>query len=186
MAQNIFVQLKNQLYAAWKFCLAGRTADWKLNDYPVVTREHKIDPEYTGTRYKQHRYSATVVNWWTLSGSGDTMAEALQDLEKWFATQKQEKAKSRKVLPRPGTKVPIEFASQERVSKHSELARDLLRRVLNVEGAWISDESSLWDFHDLETNDELIVKIKEMYGVDVSDIRSARLCEILERIAAAQ
>ena len=90
------------------------------------------------------------------------------------------------MLPRPGTKVPIEFASQERVGKHPELARDLLRRVIGVEGAWISDESSLSDFHDFETNDELIVKIKEVYGVDVSDIHSARLCEILERIAATQ
>jgi len=32
----------------------------------------------------------------------------------------------------------------------------------------------------------LIAKINEVYGVDVSDIESARLSEILERIAAAQ
>jgi hypothetical protein len=49
----------------------------------------------------------------------------------------------------------------------------------------ISDQSSLWDFHSEETNNALIEKISQVYGVDVSDIESAKLCEILERIAAA-
>jgi len=44
----------------------------------------------------------------------------------------------------------------------------------------------LWDFHSDETNDFLYSKIKETYGVDVSDIESAKLCEILERIAAVR
>ncbi len=44
-----------------------------------------------------------------------------------------------------------------------------------MDWAWISDESSLWDFHSNETDDALIAKIKELYGVDVSDIASARL-----------
>jgi hypothetical protein len=186
MAQNHFVRLKDQIHAAWKFCLAVRKNDWGLNDYPVVIRERKIDPEYIGTQYKQYRYSATIVNWWTLAGLGDTKEEALQALDRRFTTEKLESTQPGKALPRPGTRVPIEFASQERVSKHPELARDLLRRVIGVEGAWISDESSLWDFHVLETNDELITKIREAYGVDVSDIHSAKLCEILERIAATQ
>jgi hypothetical protein len=58
--------------------------------------------------------------------------------------------------------------------------------VLGLDWAWISDESSLWDFHHDETNDALISKIDEVYGVDVSDIQSARLTEILERIATRQ
>ena len=58
-----------------------------------------------------------------------------------------------------------------------------MHRVLELKWAWISDESSLWDFHQDETNDPLVSRIKELYDVDVSDIRSARLSEILERIA---
>ncbi|MGA9586626.1 MAG: hypothetical protein WBQ95_14935 [Terracidiphilus sp.] len=50
--------------------------------------------------------------------------------------------------------------------------------------AWISDESSLWDFHIDETNERMWAKILEVYGVDVSDIESARLSEIFNRIAA--
>jgi hypothetical protein len=182
--QTLLVRSKYRIYAAWKFCLAARKRDWELSDYPVVIREFKANPEYSGPRFRQYRYSAAIVNWWTLAGSGDTKKEALQDLEKHFTTQKLKGQKSGKALPRPGTRVPIEFASQERVSRHPELARDFIRRVLDVEGAWISDESSLGDFHTRETNDELIAKIREIYGVDVADIHSAKLCEILERVAS--
>jgi hypothetical protein len=59
-----------------------------------------------------------------------------------------------------------------------------VHRVLELKWAWISDESSLWDFHQDETNSALISRIKELYDVDVSDIQSARLSEILDRIAA--
>jgi hypothetical protein len=55
-----------------------------------------------------------------------------------------------------------------------------------VDWAWISDESSLWDFHASDDNRALIAKISEVYAVDVSDIESVRLREILERIAAKQ
>jgi hypothetical protein len=37
------------------------------------------------------------------------------------------------------------------------------------------DESSLWDFHGDESNEALPTKIKEVYGVDVSDIRSGEI-----------
>jgi hypothetical protein len=97
-----------------------------------------------------------------------------------------EKKEASEPLPRPGTRVPIKFASQERVKAQAELAKDFTQRVLELEWAWISDGSSLWDFHTNESNDALYAKIKEIYGVDVSDIQSARLSEILERIAAEQ
>jgi hypothetical protein len=123
---------------------------------------------------------------WGLAGGGNTETEALQCLEKNLATAKMERASSGISLPRPGKRVPIQFASQERVSAHPELAEDFAHRVLGLDWAWISDESSLWDFHHDETNDALISKIDEVYGVDVSDIQSARLTEILERIATRQ
>ena len=186
MAQTFIIRMKEQILALWKLCMSIRKVDWELSDYPVVLREQEPDPEYIGTRLKWHQYRAVIVNWWVLDGSGDTKEEALQDLDKQFTTQKLERGKSGKALPRPGTKVPIEFASQERVNRHSELAEDFVRRVLGLDWAWISDESSLWDFHHDETNDALISKINEIYGVDVSDIQSARLSEILERIAAEQ
>jgi hypothetical protein len=182
---NRAVRTKNQLHALWKLCLSIRKRDWELRDYPVVISEREVDPNYVGTRLKQNRYAAFIVNW-ALAGAGDTEREALQALDKTFATVKAERMRTGTLLPRPGTRVPIQYACQERVGAHSELADDFVHRILELDWAWISDESSLWDFHHDETNDTLISKIKELYGVDVSDIQSARLSEILERIAATQ
>jgi hypothetical protein len=181
-----FVTIKNESRARWKWLLSLFKRDWTLSDYPISVREHEIDASYVGTRLKQHRYSAQIVNWWAISGQGDTKAEALQELQKWFVTAKDEKAKQGKTLPRPGAHVAIEFAPRERVNAHAELAEDFIRRVLNLNWAWISDESSLWDFHSSDDNQYLIAKINEVYGVDVSDIDSARLWQILDRIAISR
>ncbi len=183
---SFVVTVKNRIRAWWKWFLSLFKRDWNLSDYPISVREHEIDPSYVGTRLKQHRYTAQIVNWWVISGGGDTKTEALQELQKNFATVKVEKAKDGKKLPRPGTHVEIEFASRERVNAHAELAEDFVRRVLNLDWAFISDASSLWDFHHAETNEAVIARIREVYGVDVSDIESAKLSEILERIATTQ
>lgn len=78
--------------------------------------------------------------------------------------------------------MPIELAANNRVEQHSELAKDFIRRILEVNWAWISDESELSDFHEDETNDKIIEKIRRIYGVDVSDISSGNLADIFDRI----
>lgn len=70
-----------------------------------------------------------------------------------------------------------------RVGQHSELAKDFVKRVLALDWAWISDESSLWDFHGDETNASLNEQIRLVYGVDVSDISSGNLADIFDRIS---
>jgi hypothetical protein len=114
-----------------------------------------------------------------MSGNGNTRQEALADLGRHFG---QYKAKENK-LPRPGTKVPIEFADSDRVKQHPGLAKEFFEQILEVDWAWISDKSSLWDFHGEETNDRFIEKIRHVYGVDVSDILNGNLADIFERIA---
>jgi hypothetical protein len=183
---SFVLTVKNRIRAWWKWFLSLFKRDWILSDYPISVREHEIDPSYVGTRLKQHRYTAQIVNWWVISGGGDTKIEALEELHKSFATAKAKKAKDGKKLPRPGTHVEIEFASRERVNAHAELAEDFIRRVLNLDWAVISDESSLWDFHSSDDNQDLIAKINEVYSVDVSDIQSAKLWQILDRIAASR
>jgi hypothetical protein len=88
--------------------------------------------------------------------------------------------------PPEETPRPIEFAPQDRVDAHPALLDDFIHRILELEGAFISDESSLWDFHMDMNNEELLARIKQGYGVDVSDIESANIAEILERIAATR
>jgi len=174
-----------KIRAWWKYLLSFFKQDWDLSDYPITAREHEIDPNYVGTRLQQHKYSAQIVNWWVMSGGGDTKDEAFRDLQKHFLSTKAERVKSGKKLPRPGTHVEIEFASSARVDAHPELAGEFVRRVLNLDWAFLSDESSLWDFHSSDDNQALIAKIIEVYGVDVSDIESAKLWQILDRIAAS-
>jgi len=108
----------------------------------------------------------------------------MSDLENKFQLVKSEWRLQGRPLLRPGKVGSVEFASQERVNVNQDLSEDFIRRVLNLDWAWISDESSLWDFHTDETNELFHIKIKETYGVDVSDIESAKLSEILDRIAA--
>jgi hypothetical protein len=159
-------RFSNQLRALWKFCLSFCKRDWGLSDYPVVFRTQEPDPasDYDSPRFKLQRQVASIVNW-HLTGGGDTRKEALQKLRSTFAAVQSNKKETGESLPRPGTRVPIEFATQERVNAHAELSED---------------------FDAEETNDALCARIKEIYGVDVSDIKSVRLCEIFDRIVAAR
>ncbi|WP_263354399.1 hypothetical protein [Acidicapsa acidisoli] len=179
------VRIKNQAAAFWKLILSFRKRDWKLNDYPIMVREHKFDPHFSSSRFTQHRHIASIINW-TVSGGGETVEEALQDLQINFQAIKVRREREGKPPVRPGIRGPIEFASQELIAVNQQLSEDFVRRVLNLDWAWISDETDLWDFHTDETNELLYSKIVEVYGVDVSDIESARLSEILNRIATTR
>jgi hypothetical protein len=81
--------------------------------------------------------------------------------------------------------VPIQSADTQRVSRFPSLREDFIHRILDLPWAFMSDESSLWDFHEHESNDELNSKILAIYGVDVSNVPKANIAEILERIAAS-
>ena len=113
------VGLQNQIRVAWKWSFSLLKRDWTLPDYPISIREHAIDPAYVVTRLKQHRYSASIVNWEVISGGGNTKGEALEELQKRFAAEKAARAKEHKRLPRPGAHVPIEFASRQCVRRSS-------------------------------------------------------------------
>jgi len=180
-------RIANQFRALWKWVLSYRKRDWEISDYPVFFRVQEPDPEsvYDSARFKLHRHVARIVNW-EITRFGDTREEALQDLSSTFEAIKTKRIEAGRPLPRPGTRVPIELASQHRINAQAELAEDFTQRVLDLDSAWISDESSLWDFHADENNDSSYAKIKEIYGVDVSGIQSGNLAEILERIAAAR
>lgn len=177
------LRLRNQISASWKWLSSFRKRDWELNDYPVQIRKQQVNDEALPERLKPKPYTASIIKW-GVAASGDTREEALLNLRASFQITKEAKKLEGKPLPRPGISVPIEFASQDLVSKNPDLAEDFVRRVLELEWAWISDESSLWDFHSDETNDRFYSKVEVLYGIDVSDIESAKLWEILDRIAA--
>jgi hypothetical protein len=178
-------RLCRQVFAIWKCLLSYRKRDWGLEDYPVIFLTQEIDPEPRPKRLQLQPHIAQIVNWW-LCGTGETPAEALANLEEIFRNASAARKAESKQLPRPGVNPPIEYASSARIEAVGELSNDFIHRILGFEWAMISDESSLWDFHTAENNDAYLARIKGIYGVDVSDIPSANLADILERIAITQ
>jgi hypothetical protein len=81
-------------------------------------------------------------------------------------------------------KLPPFHASTRRINANRDLANYFIGNVLELEWAFVTDESSLADFEGVQSSGSLVERIKEVYGVDVSDIGAAPLCEILETIAA--
>jgi hypothetical protein len=177
---SFWTDIPNHVHAAWKYGLSFLKRDWQLQDYPIRVMKQEpteLDPD---SRYQlRGPYIAQIINWWVMDGAGATKAEALADLERVFRERTAQKLK-----PRPGTRVPVEYVAQDRVTAHPELLHDFTRRVLELDWVWVSDQSSLWDFHDRKNNDEYIERIRRVYGIDVSDIESANLADILDRIAS--
>lgn len=181
--RSLLVRLRDDIRRSWKWCCSFAKTDWELQDYPISIRGQELDLNLPA-RFTQQPYWARVLGW-NIGAGGASKPEALNALREQFAKRKSDWLKKGKPLPRPGVDVPIEFASQEQVNAHPKLAEDFIHRVLGLPSAWISDQSSLWDFHYEETNEALLAKIREVYGVDVSDIESARLWEIFDRIEQA-
>ena len=168
-----------QARAAWKRFVSTFKTEWTIEDYPINVRAHSVSDSSLRSRQRPHPWTATIINWPGMSAGGNSRSEALGELRKGFDRFKAAK----KQLPRPGTKVPIQFAATVRVARHDDLAIEFIQQILEIEWAWISDESSLADFHEDETNQRLIEKIRRAYGVDVSDIPGGNLADIFDRIA---
>jgi hypothetical protein len=169
-------RIRNHAQMLWKRCLSYRKREWVLSDYPVLVHEQTGVPANS-------RYFARILGW-NIDGLGATREDALRQMEHWYETRKDALKSEGKPVPRPGTPVPIRFASQERVIAQSELVKDFIRRVLGLEWAFLTDESSLYHFYFDGHIDPLLDRVKELYGVDVSDIVDGNIAEILERISA--
>ena len=165
-----------------KYILSFFKADWELEDYPVRFRHSKAEGSSAGRRLTPVPWVAQVINWWLMFGHGQTKEEAYADLKRRF---EEYKGRGEKLL-RPGARrrPQIEFAPTVEIKQYEQIAVDFFEKVLgmNYYECFISDESSLWDFHGEETNEEYYRKIADVYGVDVSDIESGNLVQIFERI----
>ena len=170
----------NQAKAFGKFVQSFRKREWDVHDYPllVIDRGHV---ESLG-RLKAFRWTVQIINWLHMRGDADTKEAALEGLREQLDRHRAEKGS----LPRPGTgrKMDVTFAATERVAANYDLVADIVRRVIGMEpeDCFVSDESTLWDFHHGEDNAEYHRKIVVLYGVDVSDLEPPTLAAIAERI----
>ena len=90
-----------------------------------------------------------------------------------------------KPISRPKTaRKEIVFASTERLSGVEDLAPRFFSEILGLDYAdcLITDESELGDFRVEATSDLFYDRIAEVYGVNVRDIESGNIVEIMERL----
>lgn len=164
------------LKALAKFVLSFLKRTWELADYPVVIREQ--DPQTNSPLGLLPRFVATIWRWPGPTGVGDTEGEAIACLRTVLDTIRQDRA-----LPRPGTRVPIQFGSTTLVDDYRDIEEVFIKSILDVDWALITDNSSLYDFSLDNSIDGYLKKIKETYGVDVSEVKSGNLGEIFQLIA---
>ena len=167
-----------KLYALWKRLLSYRKKEWTLSDYPIhIIKQEKTTPDIPGYR--------AAIKEWLLMGFGETKQEAIDNLQKNFDKFLKDRPEE---VPRPGTMMALEsyFASHEGMDKHFETAEKFAELVLSITPGgpfFVSDESTLSDFEDLErVGIDYVRRTKEVFGVDISDIEDGNLLRIFERI----
>ena len=167
----------------WKYGLSFLKEDWTLRDYPIRLHQQADAHANPESRFKLFPWWAKIDGWEVMGGSGNSPEEAITQLAARFEEEQVKRASKGDAMPRPGTQVPIQFASTARANAHGPLLQDFIHRVLQLEWAFISDESALWHFHTNDSNDAYVSRIQEVYGVDISDIADAPIPQILDRIA---
>ena len=168
----------DQLKAVLKYIASFFKSDWSIDDYPLRYREQ------TKTSPQVPLWVVQIINWWVMTGSGETREEAYQNL----AQRVEGRRAVGESLPRPGKRVPIVFASTQRVDMYPDIAERFLCEVMGFasgDSVFISDQSSLGDFGIGDSADEYIEKIRQVFDVDASDIESGNLADIFERIHKA-
>lgn len=171
----------DQLRALGRWLTSHRKRSWTLADYPIKVRSNPIIAELANV--PAPKFVAQVVNWWTMSGVGDTPAEALADLARAVEAHRASVGS----LPRPGSRVPIEFATSDRIASLWHIAERFLPDVLDIDPSdvFLSDESTLWDFaFGQESVAPLVARTREVFGVDISDIEDGNLVQIFTRLDA--
>lgn len=162
-----------------KRILSYSKTDWNFDDYPTKTWKNPNAGE------DKVAYGATIINWTMMVAHGETEEKALTALQDSFKLYKE----NNNELPRPGTKVPLKFASTVNIDKYEPTAEDFFKRVLNMDyhEGFYSDGSVLEFLRDNDTDSEemkkeVIKRTITLYNVDITDIYDEPLWTIFERI----
>jgi hypothetical protein len=170
LCNRIFRRIKSYTY----YLLSYRKSDWELDDYPI---RYEF---YEKSKKRPAFWNATIIGWVAMWSSGKTRKDAFQNLKRRFLAYKNRGD----TLYRPGIDAPIKWASTTEVSKYRTLSIEFFEKILNITNNrwWISDQSSLWVMVEPEARPDVIKRIQERYGVDISDIEDGNFVTIFKRI----
>jgi len=172
-----------------------RKGSWRFADYPVCVTPQRSDDCLRATATRRD-YPSYRIKWSTIAGLGDTPNAAIDDLRQNFVDYK----RNNDTIPRPGCHVFVQFAESfffERLDPEiyrtfaesdPEMLRKFMIDVLRLrpdEPLRISNESSLFDFAGEDGGICLFERIREVFGVDLSDVTDGNLASVLSRIQDA-
>lgn len=153
-------------------------SEWRPEHYPIVVREHVGVPD-------EARWFARVLNWPGPVGLGPTRHEARSALEEQLRAIASHRRETGMAMPRPGTSVPVEFASTARVSSDPTLLSAFVTEALGFapgDPVFISDETTIGDFGDDERVREIRERVRERFGVVVDVPEPVRVADVLDEI----
>lgn len=168
--------MTEQLKAFWKKLLSYTKNNWDINDYPLrYRRQTDTTEQYNIGELKP--WVVQVVNWWTMTGLGNTKQEAYEHLKSNFKSYLEYNS-----APRPGTSVPLSFADTSQIDDLEDVSPDFFESILdlNYYECFISDESSLTDFG--RDDDETLQKINTIYGLGLTDLGDGNIVRLLTLI----
>jgi hypothetical protein len=143
--------------------------EWNFEDYPIRTWKNPNAGEINVN------YGAGIVNWSMMVGHGETPDLAKKALSDSFKLYKE----NNENLPRPGCKVPIQFASTEEIDKYEKTAIDFFEKVLELDyyDGFYSDGSCFACMEPYDSDEkakkfreEVINRTLLHYNTDISDV----------------
>lgn len=170
--------LPNRLQIAKSWLASFFRRDWRPEHYPMHMREQVGVPD-------DARWCAVVLNWPGPVGLGPTRNAARAALAANLHAISTRRAAEGKTMPRPGTGLPIEFASTARVDTDPELLDEFIVKVLGFrtdDPVFISDESSIDDFGDTERVAAIRDNIREHFGLAIYEEEPVCIADVLEQI----
>lgn len=165
--------MEKTLKAIYKYFQSYNKKTWEFEDYPIRYKKARSVPGHYNIG-ELKLWQVQIINWWVMSGVGDTKEEAYQMLKNDFNNYKQHFD-----LPRPGTKVPLQYADTSIIDNLEDIAKNFVEKVLDVNynECFISNESYLETFgcHD----DETLEKINSLYNLGLTDLGDGNISRLL-------
>ena len=169
----VAVKMRND----WKLLCSFFKRDWEFDDYAVY-----VCPWIPDALPKPFPWQAYIIHWPFMHAGGMNGPEAIEKLRKKFESYVRDGAR----LPRPGwqrgpqTNVP----PTERIAGHWKLKHEFLENIV-FPWALISDDSTLLDLDsDRASPEDLAERIRNYFGVNVSDVSHEKIVDIFDRIEA--